>query len=169
MSGYVTHSSRAVFRWVLVLTFAVTTCGCTYDFYRFYDGPVKPLEEIAVLLAHPPIHIQKIDGKWAGTEEFRQFELLFWDVGRNEFHLAPGKHRITLHYSAGSSKGVEWVTVSHDFSKGHVYQMKASVPDWLFPTSWTPNLVHLGTVEEVAPRRAKEWLAPSHWGEFVER
>jgi len=180
MSGYVTHSSRALFRWVLVLTFAVTTCGCSSGFYRAYDGPELPLEEVSVLLLKEDadLYVKRIDERDIG----------FWDSW--EYHLLPGIHEITFFYErAGRVSSLTGsytlykgspVTLSFDFEKGNVYHPEARFPGALMigkfklyskerGLRWTPEIIHDGTIEEVAPWRAKEWLAPHHWRELAER
>lgn len=176
MSGYVTHSLWRTIRWVLVLTFVVPGCGGSGLFYRAYDGPELPLQEVSVVLAKKDqgVFIKQIDD----NEISRR---VWWSWP--EYHLVPGRHEVTLllEKASGSTllKGPP-ITLSFDFEKGHVYHLEARYPGALMIGEfklyskerglyWSPEIIHDGTIEDVAPRRAKEWSVPSHWRELAER
>jgi len=126
MSGYVTHSSWAVFRWVLVLTLGLMASSCAFSWRvaRFYDGPQRPLEEVAVLFTKDPIFAVRIDGRGTGDS------LLYGN--KTEYHLEPGIHSITGCFNYWNWSGtVGWkgarMTISPDFKSGRVYKLVGDV------------------------------------------
>ncbi len=176
MSGYVTHSLWRTLRWVLVLTFVVPGCGGSGLFYRAYDGPELPLEEVAVVLAKGDkgVFIKRVDDREISRR-------LWWSDP--EYHLVPGRHEVTLFYEKVSGNSLYTgppITLSFDFEKGNVYHPEARFPGAIMigdfklwseerGLRWSPEIIHDGTIEEVAPRRAKESFAPPHWRELAER
>jgi len=174
MSGYVIHSSRSVLRWVLVLALGImglTGCSGEFGFYRAYNGPELPLEEVAVLLLKEDVDV------WVKCIDDRDISLWKREL---EYHMLPGTHDVTLFYESTVKKGKP-ITLSYEFEKGNVYHPEAKFLGrfngrgeiitkwWFLGTHWTPEIVHDGTIEEVAPRRANERFAPPHWRELAKR
>jgi len=165
-----------------VLTLSVIVSGCSpWGVFRFYDGPERPLGEVAVLFVNrPPLNLLQIDGKklsgsWA------------------EYHLPPGEHSFVAFYSTevdfASVSLTGHQSTSCDLIKGRCYRLEGKLrdedgkpfspdvfenpsllllapPDKLF---WQLKCTRLKTVGEVASVLAKNWRAPPHWSKLAER
>jgi len=171
-----------IFILVLVVSLGfASSCGVTG--YQRYEGPERPLEEVAVLFEKPPAYLQKLqavdeqkDGVTITLIKGNTPPGSSWGFLRSwetEHHLEPGRYKVTsLYFTAGASwKSIgSPISLSHHFDKGHVYRLEATLTHDTFGMSrWRPKIIYVGTVEEVAPRRAKEWFSPTHWRKLAER
>ena len=171
----------------LVLLFAA--CGCSiieeWPVCRLYEGNMRPLNEIAVVVTGLGVHIEKMDGS-----------LLIKDVPKNykyqiEYHLLPGRHSITASYKWTGVERIERgdpITISHDFEAGKVYNLWALTPTrYVYggPISygaWSLDIFTLGSIDKGAcsktfdPRKptgnplvdflSTIYVPPAHWVEL---
>jgi len=179
MSGYVTHLSKQTIRLFLLLVFVVSGCRSPDTFYRIYDGPELPLEEVAVILEQdfPCVWVKRIDNTRI-SRSWVDFDL--FGLGA-EIDIAPGKHDVELFYHGRYYESVGTIELSDYFEKGHVYQYESTVdpgrtPGFFSerygPPTWQAHRKHLGTVQEVALCRCKganALICPSRWLECAKR
>lgn len=152
-------------RWHVLfgLLAASALLGCfTVRAQRTYEGPERPLEEVAVLWSIGT-DVQSIDG---GRAQSFGNALAQGALQQGvEFHLLPGRHSITASYSDGYFRGAP-ITRTAQFEKGVVYTLRNNVG----VVRWTFHIVALGPIGDVAcNRNLPEWQfreMPAHWQRY---
>jgi len=124
-------------------------CGCGQSggqsVYLVYEGPERPLEEVAILLEqHVDVSVYSIDdqssrkGKPPSDHE--------------EYQLLPGHHSIVATYHASSEYGKP-ITIKHNFQRGHVYRCSRAK----MMNRWMLDIYEWGTYKEVACELGKKY------------
>lgn len=155
----------------------LTGCNTPTPVVRVYKGPKQSLQNIAVLVISRELSVTKIDNKdytfahlFGGSKKYAWV----WESAGSyryctEYHLLPGVHEITAHYHVDYRTGGS-LTVSHDFTAGHVYELRA----WFDKTRldeygliiydyYSLEILHRGTIEEFAAEEKDTSRLPKHW------
>ena len=115
--------------------------GCSTSTKRFYDGPARPISEIARIDESPSVAISGVDGKTFGT----------W--GHQLIEVEPGDHTLSLEYFGGYRNSVKPVVVSVTLVAGHTYVTDATVTA---ANRWTPRVIDAATKRDVPLRQGGE-------------
>lgn len=183
----------------VIILVSLSGCGPSWTVVCAYDGLEKPVEEITIVFAYgPSVIVTAIDNKPCKCKyNLKYLESEEGNVARLcEWHLSPGKHSITAHserrwgynerYDMIGFIEKNWVisvseslTVSANFQKGFVYELKGKTfyQDERLDR-WQLFLEKKGTIEEVANSPAPGYCddgklypypynlwkdAPRHW------
>ena len=94
---------------MLCLLLAGSGCSST----RQYDGVERPSSELAILIRHEDGYIRKIDGKWRGIGNIKQYNFL------------PGKHTLMVDWWPIGSfyRSAHDIILSVDLKPGHTYDL----------------------------------------------
>ncbi len=153
---------RGLSIWALQLVLLVSVIGCSitkeWPVYHLYDGDVRPLNKVAVVLADYGVRIEEVDGSWAydGVPDFFSSSSNYDDT--IEYHLIPGRHDIKASYKRIGFERIEKgdpITITHDFSAGTVYKLWSFGPThWVYggPNdygTWLLKVLTKGPVDEV--------------------
>lgn len=151
---------------IILLILLISLSGCATGRHRFYPGPARPQNEIAILAAEPKpsVYVHKIDGKNP------PFDLDDRRIGFNSsmngslyVELLPGQHTLTISYSEylggfSSYTSVEDRQLEFNAKPGHVYKLSAS----RLGEQWFPVLKDVtGNPEELNALGIKDLVRPA--------
>lgn len=143
--------------WVSQLALLVSVIGCSsteeWPAYRFYEGDMRPLNEVAVILVKGGVDVLGID----------DYSAPYNHSDTEEFHVLPGKHEIrvlyhrTVHMRTSDTGGIakddtKGTTFTRDLSAGTVYLLWTNTDG-----AWTLNINSMGSVNELA---CSSWCDP---------
>jgi hypothetical protein len=135
---------------------------------KCYSGPERPLSEVAVLFRQDAM-LETID---EARLVLNDPELKQPAIPYTEYHLLPGKHTFESVFVKTNSTGMcfkpydttNFVVLTHEFKKGHVYTLKGSRITEKFATV---KIVSDGSVNEMAPEISSMFFNPKHWNELA--
>jgi hypothetical protein len=147
---------------LLLLTLVLVLSGCApWPVYQAYEGPAKPITEVAVILVRHPAYVDEIDGSHYYWRKQIPNEPMY------EVHVLPGYHVFKGSYGdyvLANDPDVIW---AHCL-KGQVYETDYSLgwdnSLWIPRVyDWDMSIDHVGSVVEVAYRDKDEGRQPAHW------
>ena len=148
-----------------LMSFFLTLCGCSHTVCRYYEGPERPLQEVAVLLTDLPSQVS-LFGSYLGVNLVE----IDGQPPCYETHLLPGQHSIKgiyhsheIFYGKSTDTWGSSIVIRDTFKKGHVYIARGEV----MGTTWRMDMKDLGTVEEVAPDMVKNCSGGPHWRKIM--
>lgn len=185
MDGQSRHANGL--RIVLLALAAGAACGCTWPAYRVYDGPRRPLKDVAAVMVCEPLEMRRID--------YRPVPEGISNASRRytaEYHLLPGRHTLSARNYVDRSLGKPrsarggfagaralylggMLSAQLELEAGRVYELVSALrpvgpgpPTALDPNpaprrDWVLAVKSVYTVESFALRRALAGGGPSHW------
>ena len=158
-----------MYRLLLLLSVLIVFgSGCApWPVYQAYEGPARPITEVAVILVRHPAHLDEIDGAHYYWRKQIPLEPAY------EIHVLPGYHIFKGSYGDYVLRNYPDTIWSHCF-KGQVYETEHALA-WdssLFTPrvyDWDLSIDHVGSVVEVANRDKENARQPPHWKPLVIR
>jgi hypothetical protein len=126
---------------VLALLLTAGFCGCSsISYHKGYEGPFKPVPEVAVLICTATAFAWTVDGR---------------DALGKTIELTPGKHTLCAKFAISHGSRYTYskncVDVAHEFQAGHVYELSAVV--YTHRESWFPVLRDITAELQYAERQ----------------
>ena len=159
--------SKGILFFLLCGVTLLSGCGMgwkAWDVAKCYSGPEKPITEVAVLLRQDAM-LETIDSARLALNDSEEKKRA---IPYTEYHLLPGKHTFESVYVKTNSTGMcykpydtaNFVVLTQEFKKGHVYTLKGSQVSEKFATV---KILSDGTVNQMAPKIAGMFFTPTHW------
>ncbi len=138
----------------------LTACAPTGP-VKFYNGPEKPMSEIALVRVPGPITTLAIDG--------RDIRAPSKEEGFYELHLSPGRHTLSFKYELywGSSDSGMMIKsspteVQANFRAGQVYELRYDKPEsedeaFTMASDFQATLVERGSGQRIAATPSDEY------------
>ena len=145
----------------------LTGCSGPHSVYRPYDGPLKPLEQVAVLMEAVSVSVKILDGNKVHPFAGERPRLLSSGDYSREIHLIPGEHDVTFkvwidrppYGDRTIVRNIYTVNFKAEFKKGHVYELDTQrAPKFI--------LVDRGTIYEFANEKGGKEGMPEHWHRY---
>ena len=151
----------------ILLLLLATLCSCAGGPYRFYEGPQKPLDDVAIIKTDYGFmggaklgsktefaRLMSIDGVPGKSKKMGYHSR--WDNSLN-VALLPGKHTLSITYYLGepgmgtltTTKSVKPYELTMTFQKGHTYILSFKN----LGITWTPIIVDTTLNKQVYPTK----------------
>ena len=128
LSVYVMHKRmKSSLLTIMIVCFSLALTGCATTYVRWYDGPPRNRDEIAVLKAQYEMwgesaFVKSIDGTPLGKGKLR-------NANPHEIEFSPGEHTVEASYFTGLVQGISPIKLTFNGHTGRVCELRVAKVD----------------------------------------